>query len=152
MGASRPTDAHRRLAVFAGTWVAEERLFPTPSDPRGGRARGQITARVGLDGLVLLSDYEREQDGAVVYRGHGVHGWDAERERYTLCWFDTAGGAFEHFAAGMWGDDDLTYEIELPRGHVRHVYTPEAEGGFLFRIDVSKDRRLWHPFLEGTYR
>ena len=79
----KPTPQHRKLEAFAGTWTGQEKMLPSPWDPKGGDARGAITSRMDLDGMYLVSDYTQERDGKITYRGHGVIGYDPKRESYT---------------------------------------------------------------------
>ena len=78
MDMPKVSDEMKRLTeLFAGTWRGEEKLYPSEWDPAGGPALGTWTVRPGVDGFCLLVDYDEERDGKVVYRGHGVHGWDS---------------------------------------------------------------------------
>jgi hypothetical protein len=87
----KPTTHHGKLEKLAGTWVGEEKMNPSPWDPKGGAARGVMEARMDLDGFYLVGDYRQERDGKVTYRGHGVYGYDAKKGDYTMYWFDAMG-------------------------------------------------------------
>ena len=81
------TEQHKKLAALAGKWEGEEKIYPSPWDPKGGSAVGRLEARMDLDGFFLITDYVEERGGQVHYRGHGVYGWDAGAGRYTMHWF-----------------------------------------------------------------
>jgi len=72
----KPQDQHKKLEMLAGTWTGEEKLYPSPWDPKGGTATSRVEARIGLGGFFLISDYEEKREGKVAYQGHGVYGWD----------------------------------------------------------------------------
>jgi hypothetical protein len=150
METPRPTVDHARLAAFAGTWHAEERLFPSPFNPRGGTATGRLVARMALDGFFLVSDYVETRDGVETYRGHGVYGWDAARRAHTMHWFDSMCGQYAEPALGTWDGNVLTYRLETPRVRARYVYEVLAEDRYRFRIEHSPDGVAWAPFLEAV--
>lgn len=146
------TPQHRRLVqAMQGDWSGDELLHPSPWDPVGGRAFGRLQARAVLDGFFVTSDYVEERDGRVIYRGHGVYGWDDERQRYTMYWFDNAGSGPAAPALGTWDGDVLAFAQVSPQGHGRYVYTFEAEGRYRFRIDGSQDGAHWTAFMEARY-
>jgi hypothetical protein len=149
MDMPKPTEAHRRLAALAGRWSGEEILHPAPWQPERRTALGHFDNRVGIDGMFLINDYREERDGQVIFRGHGVYGWDAERERYTMYWFDSAGVPPRQIL-GRWQGETLTFEAEGPS--VRYVYTVPGADRFTFRIERLVEGERWEPVLEGDYR
>jgi hypothetical protein len=148
-----PGEQHRKLQALAGTWVGEEKIFPSPWDQAGGTALGRVEARMGLDGFFLISDYQQERGGQVTYRGHGVYGYDARRERWTMSWFDSmgAGTGAGDVAPGIWEGNVLTFSNKNPMGHGRYIYTFLSDGKYTFRIEHSQDGSSWAPFMEATY-
>lgn len=50
----KPTTAHHQLAALVGTWVGEEKMYPSPWDPAGGTATGRFQNRLALDGLAVV--------------------------------------------------------------------------------------------------
>ena len=70
MGMPKPQPQHARLKDLAGTWTAEETLFPSPWDPQGGKASGRFQSRMDLDGFFAIADYAQERGGHPSYRGH----------------------------------------------------------------------------------
>ena len=144
-------DQHRKLQSLAGSWSGEEKLYPSPWDPKGGAATGRIEARVALDGFFVVSDYVEERSGQVSYRGHGVFGWDPAEKCYTMNWFDSMGSGSAAPARGQWEGDVLTFEHRTPMGHARYVYDFEGDRKYSFRIEQSRDGKDWSTFMEGTY-
>lgn len=150
MDMPKPTDAHRRLVdAMAGSWRGEETMHPSPWSPTGGVAESRIDARAALDGFHVVSDYVQIRDGAETFRGHGVYGWDARRERYTMYWFDSMGFDPGGPSLGRFDADVLTFES--PNGKSRYVYT-FRDGGYDFRIESSRDGAAWETLLDSTYR
>jgi hypothetical protein len=147
----RVTEQHRKLLALVGTWTGEEKMFPSPWDPKGGTALGRIEARADLDGFFVVEDYLQERDGKVSYRGHGVFGWDPKEERYTMHWFDSMGGNGTPPAKGRWEGNTLAFASQSPMGHSRYVYVFEGDGRIAFRIESSRDGHDWATFLMARY-
>lgn len=152
-GMPHPTDNHRRLHRLAGTWVGAEQLEGSPSDA-GSTAVGRFSMWVGIDGLFVLQDYLEEKDGRVVYRGHGVFGWDGPRSSYTWYWVDSMGGVPTAPARGQWEGDKLAFE-NTPVGNQRgrYTYTFLSPDSFHFQIESSQDGgKTFQTFMQGTYK
>jgi len=142
-----PTPHHRRLHVLAGSWRGDETLYPSPWAPEQQTAIGTFEIRVAVDGLFLLSDYEESQGGAVVFRGHGVYGWDPTLERYTMYWVDSMGRPNQ--ALGIWDADRLVFTGE--QGSTRYIYTIVDADHFSFRIEIARDDASWSPLMDGSF-
>lgn len=152
MDMPKPGDAHRRLQQLVGRWEGVETIHPSPWAPDGGTAVGRFDLAMGLDGFFLVSDYEQARDGQVVFRGHGVYGWDAEAERYTMHWFDSVGNDPGAPVPGTWGDDALVFQGQSEMGYHRYVYDRIGAESFAFRIEGSRDGAQWSVVMEGEYR
>jgi hypothetical protein len=151
MQMSKPQEEHRKLQGLAGTWTGEEKIHPSPWDPKGGAATGRIQSRIDLDGFFLISDYVEERGGQTSYRGHGVFGYDTNERCYTMHWFDSMGSPCQSAARGKWEGNVLRFENKHPMGHSRYVYTFEGEGRYAFKIENSQDGKQWATFMEGRY-
>jgi hypothetical protein len=146
----RPGAPQQQLAKLAGNWSGEEKLFPSPWDPVGGKAMGKAANRVGLDGWVVVQDYEQTRDGVVSFKGHGVFSFDAAKGCVVLQWYDSmAGGPFVY--TGTWTGDVLTLTGASGGGHGRCTFDVGG-GGYKFAMDVSQDGKQWAPFMSGSYR
>ena len=150
MQVPKPTPEHRRLEALAGEWTGEETLHPSPWEPESRTATGRFSNRVGVDGMFLINDYEEESDGQIVFRGHGVYGWDPARARYTMLWFDSM-GASPRENLGVWEGDTLTFTGHGEQGSARYIYTVHDPDRFAFRIEASRDGVSWTPIMEGDY-
>lgn len=151
MGMPKPTEAHRKLTeAMAGRWKGEETMHPSPWAPEGGEAESRIDARVALDGFHVIADYVQIEGGVETFRGHGVYGWDAERERYTMYWFDSMGFDPGGPALGRFDENVLTFERASAQGKSRYVYT-YRDAGYDFRIESSPDGESWTTMLDSTY-
>jgi Protein of unknown function (DUF1579) len=144
----RPGEPHARLARLAGEWVGDETLSPSPWGP-GGPATGRMTSRLDVDGFFLVQDYVEEKEDCVVYRGHGVVGWDAKRNAYAWYWVDSMGEVPPAPTPGTWDADALVFTNDK-----QARYTFRLAGDVLvFTIDGSRDEgKTWQRFMEGTYR
>lgn len=141
----------RLTELFAGTWKGEEKLYPSDWDPDGGPAFGTWTVTPSLDGFALIVDYAEERGGAVVYRGHGVHGWDADGDCFLTYWFDNIGILPRAPSRARLDGNCYSYQDASPTGLNRMTYSWEGDR-FEFRIDISKDDgATWSPMHEGRY-
>ena len=145
-----PSLQHEKLASLAGEWTGEEILHPSPWSPETRRAVGKFSMRMAVDGLFLVNDYEELRDGRVVFRGHGVYGWDAKRERYTMYWFDSMGGSPSE-TLGLWDADSLVFTNQGEQGYARYIYVLESANRLSFRIESSRDGAEWRCLMEGIF-
>lgn len=149
-GMPKPREEHRRLGTLAGEWSGPERLLPSPWD-EGGEATGRMNARLSVDGFFLLQDYEEERGGKVVFRGHGVMGYDAAARAYVWYWFDSLGAPPARPAKGQWEADTLTFLSEGGAHRSRYTFRFEAPDRYSFRAEGSNDGVTWAPFIEASY-
>jgi hypothetical protein len=147
----KPSAAHIKLAALAGEWVGEETLFPSPWAPEKRSAIGRTSNRMDIDGFFLINDYTEEREGEVMFRGHGVYGYDPKRQRYTMHWFDSMGMPPGE-TLGTWEGNTLTFQNQSEMGHSRYVYVLESADAYTFRIESSKDGESWTPMMEGRFR
>ena len=139
------------LARLAGRWSGNETLHP-PDAPRQ-RAYGRFDMRRTCEGFFLVSDYEQSMDNVVVYRGHGVYGWEQSIARFTMFWFDEyAGGGSVKPILGAFEDDCLCFQHAVEPGFKRYVYELVADDEFTFRLESSMDGAAWITHLDGRYR
>jgi hypothetical protein len=146
-----PTEGHRQLERLVGKWTGEEKIFPSPWDPKGGHATGLVHNRATIDGFAVVQDYAQQRGAAVTYRGHGVFRYDQETSRVELYWFDSMGMAPAIYR-GSFDGDVLTLTHERPQGHSRAVFDFSGHHArYRYRMEVSPDGAHWHPFIEGDY-
>jgi hypothetical protein len=144
-----PGPEHRRLEAFAGRWIGQEHMHPSPWDPAGGPAEGEVRNAMVLDGFALVQDYEQRRGGHATLKGHGVLRWDAESGHYSFHWFDSMGTPPVIFI-GNWEGDTLSLRSQGPYGWARAQWT-FAGATYAYRMDLSPDDRHWTPFMEGSY-
>ena len=151
-GMPQPNENHRRLHRLAGTFVGQETLFPSPWSP-GGTALGRNEGRVDVDGFFVIQDYRQERDGRVIYRGHGIFGWDDRERAYVWYWVDSMGEIPAAPTRGQWNGDTLVFEQESGGRSSRYTYVFSDESSYRFKIESSSDGGVsWFPFMEATYR
>jgi len=151
MDMPRPNEHHRALARLAGNWRGDEKMHPSPWDPQGGTATGEIENRVALDGLILVQDYRQVRAGAVTFRGHGVFSWSPGARCYELHWFDSMGMPPNAFRGAL-ENGVLTMTSEGPQGSSRVSFDLREEGEYSFTMDMSLDGRTWRTMMEGRYQ
>ena len=148
----KPTKHHEKLAAMVGEWTGEETMHPSPWDPKGGTATSRTSTRLELDGFFLLTDYVQKRGGRVSYQGHGVVGWDARQERFTLYWFNSMGIDPGAPALGIWEGNVLRFQHQHDMGHSRYTYTFDSPDSYTFTLEHSPDGQEWMMFLQGTYK
>jgi Protein of unknown function (DUF1579) len=148
----KPDANHEKLHAMVGTWDGKEKMYPSPADPEGGESAGVVRAEMGLDGFFLISNYEQKRGEAVVFKGHGVYGYDSVAKKYTMHWFDTIGSDFGAPAMGDWDGDTLTFVHKSHYGHGRYTYEFIADGDYTFKMESSQDGEKWATIMDGTFR
>ena len=146
----KPTDAHRRMAALAGRWAGQERMHPSPWDPKGGTATGRADNRMALDGFALLHDYVQERSGAVSFTGHGVLSFDTQEQCYMMHWWDSMGVGVNVFK-GTFAGNTLSLSRREAKGYGRCVWEFPNDKSYRFRMEFSQDGQQWQPFMEGEY-
>ena len=148
----KPTAGHEKLSALVGEWVGEEKMHPSPWDPKGGTAEGRMTTRVGLDGLHLISDYNQLRGGKVTFRGHGVYGHDVRSNEPWFYWFDSMGFDPGSAARGEWTGNQLRFLHRNRAGGVsRYTYEFDGPDAFTFSIEMSRDGESFSPWLESRW-
>lgn len=147
----KPGAEHARLAKLAGEWIGEEIIHPSRFDPKGGTAKGRMSARMDLGGFYLIADYQQERGAGVNFRGHGVFGWDPRGRCYTMHWFDSSGVEHGAPSLGTWEGNMLTLQHETTHmGFSRYLYEV-GDGEYTMKLQISQDGRNWTTFLNGKY-
>lgn len=146
----KPTDAHKKLERLAGRWKGEEKISPSPWDPKGGTAIARVYNRPALDGFTLVQDYEQEQNGAVNFKGHGVFSYDPTQQCYLMHWWDTMGMPMSEFKGSFEGDV-LMLSTKNPQGLSRAVFDLSQKSKYKFKLEGSQDGKQWHTFMDGSY-
>lgn len=143
-----PSDGHRKLERIAGRWEGEEKMYPSPWDPKGGTALGRINSRVALNGFALINDYEQERAGKITFSGHGVFTYDPKADLYTLIWVDCMGAQPEIFKGNFEGDV-LKLAHGGPGMHVRLTYDPSEPDVLSTSMEMSQDGNDWNRFFDA---
>ncbi|MFO0985045.1 MAG: DUF1579 family protein [Planctomycetota bacterium] len=146
----KPGAAHKQLEVFAGTWRGEEKMHPSPWDPKGGVATASLVSRVACDGFYVVGDYEQRRDGVVSFRGHSVFGYDAPSQEVVLYWFDSTGMGVDVFRGKLEGQT-LKLTCHNAMGHHRLVYDFRERDTLRSKMDTSADGKQWQTMFEGAY-
>ena len=148
----QPTEQHRKLHLLAGEWEGEEKLSLSPWGP-GGVAFGRYSGRIAMDGFYVAQDYTEEKEGRVVFRGHGVFGWDAQKAAYAWYWFDSMGQVPPQPSYGQWQGETLTFESSLPQGRGRYSFRFAGTDAYTFKLESSFDGgATYTTLMEGHYR
>jgi hypothetical protein len=140
-----------QLAALAGTWTGTETIAASKWGP-GGTALASLSARVDLNGRVLIQDYSAERDGKKWLAAHAVFTFDAPSSTYGLFWFDSLGFTPTQPAAGEWDGATLKFLRVSPRGQTRHLYTFANKDEYTLRLESSfDDGSTWNLVMEGHY-
>lgn len=150
MDMPKPTPAHDRLKKFLGKWKGEEKLSPSPWDPKGGIAVGIAENRSAVDGFAVVQDYVQMRDGKPSFRGHGVIAYDGIERCYAMHWFDSMGTPPNIYRGNVEGDV-LKLSTAFPGGMSRCSWDLRNEREYRFTLDMSQDGKSWQPMMDGTY-
>lgn len=152
MDMPKPTPEHAKLARLAGTWVGPETLHPSPWEPTTRAAHGRCVMEMACGDFFLRSDYRETREGAPIYSGVGMYGYDAKGQRFTMHWFDSMGGSYETAAYGTFEGDTLRFTNQGPHGHARYTYVLLGPDEMTFAIETSPDGETWQPMMDGRYQ
>lgn len=144
----KPTAEHRKLEKIAGDWEGEEKMSPSPWDPKGGTALGRIKSRMAVGGFALINDYEQERDGKITFSGHGVFTYDLKEQLYTLTWFDCMGVPPEVFK-GRFEGEVLRLSHGGPGMHVRLTYDLSETGHLSTSMEMAQDGVNWTKLFDA---
>ena len=150
MDMPKPQAEHQKLNALTGSWVGEEKIHPSPWDPKGGPATSKVEAR-SLGGFFVVMDYTETRPGMPSFNGHGVFGFDGVEKCYTMHWFDSMGAPNIIPAKGRWDGNRLVFVNQTPMGHGRYSYDFQKDGLYRFTIENSQDGKQWALFMEGQY-
>ena len=152
MQMQKPTKFHAKLEAFTGKWTGEETMHPTPWEPSGGQAKGDMKVRSDLEGQGIIQDYVQKRGGKVSYRGHGIMGYDPQEKCYVWHWSDSMSGVPCTATRGEWRGNKLVFQNASPDGHQRYTYTFHKDGTLGFSIESSGDGSEWQTFLTARYQ
>jgi hypothetical protein len=114
---------------------------------------GRSMCRVDVEGFFVIQDYIEERDGRVVFRGHGVFGWDDARKKYMWFWVDSMGSVPSAPSLGTWEGDTLIFEHDTGDQRGRYTYRFTSEDSYELKIENSQDGgQTWRTFMEGSYQ
>lgn len=143
----KPTEEHKKLEKLVGKWTGEEKIAGSPHTTETN-ANGTFEFRMDLGGLFTIADYVERAKGKMLMAGHGVIGWDANKKKYTLHWFDTFGSPPGAPGTGEWQGDALRFHQEGSGDTIFEL----ADGGLIFRIEMDVDGKGPRPVIVGMYR
>lgn len=149
MDMPKPTPGHDALGKFAGDWRGDERMYPSPWDPKGGTATGRHTNTVSLGGFALVTDYEHARGEGVAFTGIGMITFNPASDEYTVHWFDSMGSPPEVFVGHMIGD--VLTASHGGATHSRLTWALTSPSELHTRIDMSSDGVTWNTMFEGRY-
>lgn len=154
MHAPKLTQEHKQLHVLEGEWEGEEHLMASPWGP-GGTVFARSKMRVAIDGFFVVQDYVEEKDEQVIFKGHGLFGYDPASEEYGYYWVDSTGFMPSAPARGPWEGDTLVLNSpsEGARGIGRYTLRFDSDRQFYFKIENSGDSgKTFQTFMDATYR
>jgi hypothetical protein len=152
MDMPKPGDVHKQLERLIGEWSGEETLYPSPWDPKGGKATGSVRNRWIVDGFAVVQEYEQRRGKDVTFRGHGVFWFDPASREYVMHWWDSMGAAGSAYR-GQLENDRLMLGAPTPQGgHARTSWTTTGPNSHTFLMEVSPDGQMWQAAMEGRYR
>ncbi len=83
----KPTDAHKVLAMDAGVWEGEVKMYLAGPDGKPSVFRGVESNKLVSGKLYLASSFKSKM-GDREFEGHGLMGYDKSQKKYTGTWVD----------------------------------------------------------------
>lgn len=98
---AEPTEAHRKLAPFAGTFRAEVRIWMGPGEPNV--STGKMVSSWDLGGRFLKQEYKGDPNEGPFpdFEGRGYWGYNKSTERYEGFWIDNASTMMQNEVGGL---------------------------------------------------
>lgn len=146
----KPTVAHQKLERIAGNWTGEEKMLPSPWDPKGGTATAKITSQLALSGFVVTGDYQQIREGTCTFEGHSVWMYDPAQSAFLLYWWDSM-GQLPNIFKGNFDGDTLTMTCVDHQGHSRLTWTYTSTTSMRSKMEMSQDGQRWMTLFEGSY-
>jgi hypothetical protein len=103
------------------------------------------------DGFFVAQDYEETKDGRVVFRGHGVFGFDAPSGQHTWYWVDSMGMVPPAPSRGTWDGDTVVFESRSPQGTGRYTWRLTGPDQLHFRLENCFDGKTFTELMHGDY-
>lgn len=144
----KPTPEHRKIEQLAGLWTCQEKMYPSPWDPKGGTATGHIKNRVALGGFAVTGDYEQKRGGQTTFEGHSVFTYDTNEKCYLLYWWDSMGMGADIFRGNFEGSK-LVMTSQNAMGHSRMTYEFSTPGKYRSKMEMSQDGQSWNLLFES---
>lgn len=151
MDMPKASSGHLRLEKMAGNWQGEEKMHPSPWEPKGGTAVASMQSRLDLSGFALIGDYEQKRGGVTTFTGHSVMTYNAKDDLYSLHWFDCMGSTPEVFT-GRFQGDVLVVAHGGPGMHARLTYDLSNPRQMTSKMEMSPDGANWNTLFEGSYK
>jgi hypothetical protein len=144
------SDGHKKLERLVGNWAGEEKLSPSPWDPKGGPAIGKVSNRSTLDGFIVTQEYEQIRNGVTSFKGFGIFSYDANRDCHVMHWIDSMGSPVSEFTGSV-ENNVWTLTNQGQMGHSRAIFDFSKDNQYHFKMDISQDGKSWYTFMEGSY-
>ena len=146
----KPGPIHKKLEAFAGAWSGEEKMHPSPWEPKGGVANATIKNAVACDGFWVAGDYEQKRGSVVTFRGHAVYGVEPKGDEIVLHWFDSTGMGVDTFR-GKFQGQILTLTCQNAMGTHRLVYDLSEKNTLRSSMETAPDGKTFAPMFDGVY-
>jgi hypothetical protein len=148
----KPSPGHKKLEAFVGNWTGEETMYPSPEDPKGGKATATMNLRLVSGGFNVAGDYEQKREGSknVTFSGHSVFDYEAKTDELVLYWFDSMGMGAHPFR-GKFDGKRVTMSMKNPMGQFKLSYDLSEKDTLRMQMELSPDGKKWNKMLESVY-
>jgi hypothetical protein len=143
----KPGPEHKKLDMFAGSWVLEGDTKPGPHGGPGGKVTENEKCEWMEGGFFVVCHVDFKS----VAMGNGteisVIGYDTESKGYTYRAFNSW-GEFEN-AKGSLDGDTLTWTSDEKFGKGRFTMKITSPTTYNFTYEMSKDGTTWATIMDG---
>ncbi|TAK64059.1 MAG: DUF1579 domain-containing protein, partial [Bacteroidetes bacterium] len=107
-----PSAVREKLAFLVGNFTTETNMPASPMLPKDGTGKGSCEISWALDSMFLLIDDKSSNSVFGTFNQHGVLGYDAMNNQFTLSMFNNFGDRPSY--KGNFVGDTLIMETKIP--------------------------------------
>ena len=149
--APQPTEEHKALEAWVGTWSGQGEMKPGPFGPGGAMSWTEECSWFEDGGFHVIC--RSQGTGAMgESKGIGIIGYHAEKKVYTHYGVDSSGWA--SYSEGTRTGDTWTLQSEEMMGGMtffgRATMTMTSPSTMRFTYEMSEDGSTWTVMMEGT--
>ncbi len=151
-GAEMPTAKagaeHKVLERFVGEWSTTFKMAPMAPGMPPVETHGTEKARLAMNGLWVISDYDDPQFMGMGFSGHSVFGYDTEKRKYVGAWVDSMTASITP-SEGVWDEAQKTMTLTMMGKDPMTGQPSQQKSVVRFHDDGSRTERMTLKGADG---